>query len=302
MKNKKIIVTGGCGFIGSHLVDELVEMGCDVMVIDNLSAENERFYSNPKAKYLTRSITESKIIPKFSGVDCVFHLAAESRIGRCTNKPALAIETNAQGTLNVLEACVEHNVKKIIYSSTSSVYGLTEKMPISEESPIDCLNPYSASKYFGEKLIELYAKMHGIRYTIFRYFNVFGERSPAFGPYAPVLGIFLKQLGKCNLTIVGDGEQRRDFIHVSDVVNANLHIWKNDLLENQILNVGSGSNISINELANMVSKEPKVYLEKRSGEARNTLADVEKIFQTGWRPKIDIKQYVSKILAESVLP
>jgi len=298
MKNKNLIVTGGCGFIGSHIVDGLVKKNYNVIVIDNLSAENEKFYFNPKAQYLNSNIIDPDIESHFNDIDCVFHLAAESRIGRCFDQPQLALETNAKGTLNILEICRNKGIKKIIYSSTSSVYGLTEEMPIVEETKIDCLNAYSTTKYFGEKLIELYSKLYEINYTIFRYFNVYGERSPVFGPYAPVLGIFLKQLSNGqNLTIVGDGEQRRDFIHVKDVAGANMHVYENNVFLNDVMNVGYGENISINELANFLSNEPKVYLEKRPGEARNTLADITKILKIGWKPTINLKEYVDAIMA-----
>lgn len=220
----KIIVTGGCGFIGSHIVDKLVNLNHQVLVIDDLSAsENESFHFNEKASYYKIDICDPQIEDIFKNVDYVFHLAAESRIQPSIQNPQKAYRTNVLGTLNILEMSRKYKIKRIIYSSTSSVYGLTNQLPTSENASIDCLNPYSHSKFLGEELFRQYWKIHKIDSVIFRYFNVFGERSPINGQYAPVVGIFLNQLkNNKNLTIVGDGFKMRDFIYVGDIVDVNI--------------------------------------------------------------------------------
>lgn len=291
MNKAKIIVTGGCGFIGSHLVDELINQDYRVIVIDDLSAEsNEKFYFNNKAVYVQQSILDTDLDSCFWGTSYVFHLAAESRIGPCINNPKKAADTNIMGTLNLLQYAHKYNVTRFIYSSTSAVYGLNCKLPTTTDSPIDCLNPYSTTKYCGEELVRLYTKMFGLDSCIFRYFNVFGERSPTTGPYAPVVGLFLKRFQEQErLNIVGDGEQRRDFIHVKDIVRANILAMQTlPKLNAQTFNVGSGKNYTINEIAKTISNDIK-YIDSRPGEARDTLAnigDISGLF--GWNPTIDV--------------
>lgn len=293
----KVIVTGGCGFIGSHLVDKLVEENFDVNVIDDLSAtSNEKFYFNKKAKYFKKSILNKAGVSKiFKNAVYVFHLAAESRIQTAIQNPKYAYEVNLLGTFNILELSKENKIKKVIISSTSAIYGLTENFPTNEKEKPNCLNPYSLSKLFCEELSKQYLSNMDI--IIFRYFNVFGERSPQKGQYAPVVGIFLNQknLNK-PLTIVGDGNQKRDFIHVSDIVNANLLAAKTNLsIKGDIFNVGSGKNYTINEIANQISKN-QINLPERPGESRNTLADITKITQKlNFLPSIDVIKWIKKI-------
>jgi UDP-glucose 4-epimerase len=201
----KHLVTGGCGFIGSNLVDRLIDEGHEVIVIDNLSAEsNEEFYFNDKATYHHIDIRDfQSILPLFEGVHIVYHLAAEARIQPIINNPRLAVEVNVLGTCNVLESSRIHNIKRVIYSSTSSTYGLKNTPPLREDMTTDCLNSYCASKKSGEDLCKLYHTMWGLETVIFRYFNVYGEREPTKGQYAPVVGRFLKQVRNfffCNFT------------------------------------------------------------------------------------------------------
>lgn len=294
----KIIVTGGCGFIGSNLVDELVNLNYDVHILDNLSAINNKFYYNEKAKYYNINIIDKKINKILKNSTCVFHLAAESRIKSCIDNPKKALNTNILGTLNLLNVCKKNNINKFIYSSTSSVYGLNNNLPVNEEANIDCLNQYSTTKYCGEELVKLYNKMYNIDSCIFRYFNVFGERSPTKGQYSPVIGIFLNQFKKrIPLTIVGDGEQRRDFIHVKDVVNANLIAMNfKEKINAEIFNVGSGINYSINEISQLISNNV-TYLPSRIGEAKNNLADISKIKKIlNWMPKIKLTEWIQSKL------
>lgn len=293
----KIIVTGGSGFIGGHLVDQLIAKGHQVIVADNESAsDSDLFHCNEKAQYHKVDICDKeKLDQLFQGIDYVFHMAAESRIQPAILNPSRAYLINAIGTLNVLELAKKHKVKRVIYSSTSSVYGLTNSLPTQEDSPIDCLNPYSHSKFFGEELFRYYWKIHGVDSVIFRYFNVFGERSPTKGQYAPVVGIFLNQLkSHQKLTIVGDGNKKRDFIHVSDVIDANVSAmeYSSDLRATTI-NIGSGKSISILELAQAISND-YINIESREGEAENTLADISKAEKLlGFKPKVDIVDWIN---------
>ena len=293
----KSLVTGGAGFIGSHIVDKLIELGHEVIAIDNESAEsNEEFYWNDEAQNYKYDICDyEKTRSLYDGIDYVFHLAAESRIQPAILNPIEAVTKNCVGTCTVLQCARDAGVKKVIYSSTSSGYGFNEP-PNHENQPDDCLNPYSVSKVAGEKLCKMYTKLFGLKTVIFRYFNVYGERQPIKGQYAPVIGIFLRQRkdGE-SLTIVGDGEQRRDFTHVSDVVQANILAATKDVDDEfygELYNVGNGVNYSINEIANVIS-DNQINIPPRIGEARTTLANNGKlrtIFE--WRPQVNLMDWI----------
>ena len=294
----KSIVTGGAGFIGSHIVDRLVEFGHEVIVIDNESATvHDHFYYNDKAAYYKIDVGDyTGIRPLFEGVDYVFHLAAESRIQPTIDNPLLCLLTNAYGTAAVLQSAREAGCKKVMYSSTSSVYGLKNKPPLKEDMPEDCLNPYSVTKHTGEKLCKIYTELFGLKTVTFRYFNVYGPREPLKGPYAPVVGLFLRQKRAGEpLTIVGDGFQRRDFTHVKDVVDANILAMSyegNGLL----FNVGTGCNHSVLELAKMISDTIR-FIPPRQGEARETLANIDNIkFAFDWHPSKKIEDYIQEQL------
>ena len=294
----KSLVTGGAGFIGSHLVDKLLELGHEVVCYDNESAEsNEEFYWNPRADNIKGDIRDYHLLKDvMRGVDYVFHLAAESRIQPTILNPIEAVSVNCVGTVTVLQCAREAGVKKVIYSSTSSGYGFNEP-PNEETQRDDCLNPYSVSKVSGEKLCKMYNDLFGLKTVFFRYFNVYGERQPLKGQYAPVIGIFLRQRAAGeSLTIVGDGEQRRDFTHVSDVVSANVLAATVDLDDEnygQLCNVGNGVNYSINEIANAIS-DNQTNISPRIGESRVTLANNSKLKQTfGWDPKVNLMEWIS---------
>tara|TARA_B100002019_G_C21119745_1_gene522721 strand:+ start:152 stop:865 length:714 start_codon:yes stop_codon:yes gene_type:complete len=218
----KSLVTGGAGFIGSNLVDYLVEQGHEVVVIDDQSANNDKFYFNDKVHYVRQDISNYQLTRTFyDSVDYVFHLAAESRLQPAIKNPINAVTRNCVGTTVVLQCSREAGVKRVVYSSTSSGYG-NNPYPNVETQPDDCLNPYSASKVAAEKFCKMYYDLYGLETVVLRYFNVFGERSPTRGQYAPVIGIFQRQRDAGEpLTIVGDGSQRRDFIYVGDVAKAN---------------------------------------------------------------------------------
>jgi UDP-glucose 4-epimerase len=292
----KIIVTGGAGFIGSNLVDELIKQGHNVTVIDNESStSNDQFYHNDAATYFKYDIAEYDLIrPLFYGVDYVFHLAAESRIQPTIENPVLAVRTNTLGTGVILQCSREAGVKKVMYSSTSSAYGRNEP-PLVETMQDDCLNPYSVSKVSGEKLCHMYTELFGLQTIVFRYFNIYGPREPSKGPYAPVVRLFLRQKDDGEaLTIVGDGQQRRDFTHVSDVVNANIIAMNTDFTG--LFNIGTGTNHSVIDLARMISDTVK-FIPQRPGEARVTLANNKKAFELlGWEPKVKLEDYIQEIL------
>lgn len=292
----KSIVTGGSGFIGSNLVDKLITLGHEVIVIDNETSEcHEQFYHNEKATYHKIDIADYPGTRHlYEGVDYVFHLAAESRIQPAIANPLLCVSTNVYGTAVVLQCARESGVERVIYSSTSSAYGLKNEIPLSEYMPNDCLNPYSVSKTSGEELCKMYTKLFGVKTVILRYFNVYGQREPIKGPYAPVVGLFLRQKKAGEpLTIVGDGTQRRDFTHVDDVVDANIRMMKYEGREiGSTFNVGTGINHSVNELAKLIS-DNVVFIPFRPGESKETLANNTKIcYNTGWTSTKSIVDYI----------
>jgi UDP-glucose 4-epimerase len=320
----KVIVTGGFGFIGSHIVDRLIEDGLTVIVIDNESAEcHEQFYHNPKAHNYKFDICDyENIRPLFEGVDYVFHLAAEARIQPSLINPLLTVRTNSLGTSTILQCAREARVKRVIYSSTSSAYGRKHYQPQSPSAPFakqtgtgywwkgltedmedDCLTPYSVSKVSGEKMCKMYSELFGLDTVILRYFNVYGEREPTKGQYAPVIGLFLRQIRDNKpMTIVGDGEQRRDFTNIEDVVRANIMCMNYEgELKGEMFNIGTGKNYSINELADIVGGMSntlegfKVYIPERKGESRVTLANINKAREIlGWFPKRDLEDYLKR--------
>ena len=290
------IVTGGAGFIGSHIVEKLKQLDHMVVVIDNEYSDNDNFHWRKDTLNVDIDITDYKGLKNaFTGADYVFHLAAEARIGPAIENPVNALNINTIGTCNVLQCAREVGAKKVLYSSTSSGYGLNEA-PNIETQPDDCLNPYSVSKIAGEKLCKMYTDLYGLKTIVFRYFNVFGDRAPRKGQYAPVTGIFLRQKAAGeSLTIVGDGEQRRDYIYVKDVANANVMAAisnPDDDAYGQVYNVGSGKNYSVNEIASFISDDT-INIPPRIGEARNSLANIDKIQKTfAWKPEMDIEKWI----------
>ena len=295
----KSLVTGGAGFIGSNLVDGLLGLGHEVIVIDNeYSDAHNHFYWNDYTENYKYDIRDyEKTRPLYDGVDYVFHIAAEARIQPSILNPVEAVSINSVGTCTVLQCAREAGVKKLMYSSTSAGYGMNSQ-PNVETQPDDCLNTYSISKVNGEKLCKMYTDLFDLDTVIFRYFNVYGERQPIRGQYAPVIGIYLRQLEAGQpLTIVGDGEQRRDFTYVKDIVNANIMAALSNADKEaygQVYNVGSGVNYSVNEVAAMISEDVK-NIPPRLGEARISLANVDKIYNTfAWKPQQNLEEWVKK--------
>ena len=301
----KVLVTGGCGFIGSHLIDALVDSGYTVVNVDNLSADNDQFYFN-QSKNVTNHHFDvcdtKKLITISKGCEFIFHLAAESRFGASIANPRKAIDSNIKGVVSVLEAAQANKIKGIVFSSTSSVYGLNTNFPLKETEREDCLNAYASTKYAAELFLRNYYEIYGIKSVILRYFNVYGERSPKSGQYALVLGIFEKLLkdGK-PLTVTGDGTQERDFIHVKDIAQANFECINNfdtnpDMWKAQVFNIGYGETKTINEIANTLS-DSIVYIKKPAGEALNNLSDNTKFkLATDWVPTINVLDWIKEKL------
>ena len=295
MSNPLSLVTGAAGFIGSNLVDYLLKHGHSVVCVDNESANNDKFYWNDKTINVSGDITNYKFMKNvFTHVEYVFHLAAESRLQPSIENPIQAVEKNCVGTTVMLQCAREVGVKRFVYSSTSSGYG-NNPYPNVETQPDDCLNPYSASKIAGEKFCKMYTDLYGLETVVLRYFNVFGDRSPQRGQYAPVIGIFQRQRDAGEpLTIVGDGSQRRDFVHVEDVARANYLASLMPLKGHagEVFNVGSGTCYSVQQIADAISDD-QVYIPKRDGEMDTTFADISKIGEViGWKPNIDVIEWI----------
>ena len=297
------LVTGGAGFIGSHIVDYLRKQGHEVVCVDNESADNNSFYWNSDCFNVKLNMTDYQAMENvMTGVDYVFHLAAESRLQPAIENPINAVIKNCVGTTVVLQAARNAGVKRVIYSSTSHGYG-NNPAPSVETQPDDCLNPYSASKIAAEKFCKMYWELYGLPTVSLRYFNVFGERSPTRGQYAPVIGTFQRQkeAGEA-LTLVGDGSQKRDFVYVGDVARANYLAAIMPLKghEGEVFNVGSGTNYSIKEIADLISDKQEI-LPKRSGEMETTLANIDKISSViGWKPEVDVLEWIKNELQQEI--
>ena len=294
-----VLVTGGAGFIGSNLVDELLKLGHKVVVIDNESSDAiEKFYWNDNCKNHQINICDyDNVRSLFEGIDVVFHLAAESRIQPTLDNPISAAETNVVGTCTVLQCAREAGVKRVIYSSTSAAYGTKNKIPNTEKMQTDCLNPYSVTKVAGEDLCLMFNNLFGLETVVFRYYNVYGERQPIKGQYAPVIGIFLKQKETGNpMTIVGDGSQKRDFTYVGDVVQANILAsdLNNKKVVGEIINIGTGKNYSILEIKDMIAGDYKL-IPPRKGEVKESLADISKAKKIlNWKPQKLLSEWLWK--------
>lgn len=293
----RYLVTGGAGFIGSNLVDRLIADGHDVTVIDNESADsNEQFYWNKQARNYKYDVRDYTMVRKlYEGQDAVFHLAADARIQPSIEDPLKAIENNTIGTATALECARVCRVKRFVYSSTSAAYGIKNTPPLSESMPTDCLNAYSVSKVAGEEICRMYAKLYGMETVSFRYFNVYGERQPLRGQYAPVIGIFLRQRAAGEpMTIVGDGEQRRDFTYVGDVVRANiLAAQARDIRWGEVINIGTGRNYSVNEIAGFIG-EKTINIPPRTAESRISLADPSSAnTYLGWSAQVRIEDWIA---------
>jgi len=299
------LVTGGCGFIGSHIVDKLISLGHSVKVIDDESAnENEKFYYNELAHYYKLDISKDDCSHVFGGVngqpiDYVFHLAARSRIQPTIGSPNKCFEVNVVGTQRVLEWSRLNNVRRVIYSGTSSLYGHQNTIPFAPNMPTNCLNPYSMSKWMGEQVCELYNQLYNLPSIVLRYFNVYGPREPIKGEYAPVVGLFKRQFNANEpMTIVEPGTQARDFTYIDDVVEANICAMNADIVDVPFntYNVGTGKNYTMMDLAKLISKDGTLYYEfipVRPAEVKETLADISMTTKDlGWIPKFKLEDMI----------
>ena len=295
----KYIITGGAGFIGSHLVEELVKKKYNIIVLDNLSTgrfENIKKFRN-KIKFLKCDISKKgKWIKEFKGKCYVFHLAALADIVPSIQNPEKYFQSNVEGTLNILEACKNAKVLKLVYTASSSCYGIPKKYPTKENSKIDPMYPYALTKKVGEDLVLHWSKIYKIPFISLRLFNVYGTRSRTSGTYGAMFGVFLAQkLSNKPYTIVGTGKQKRDFTYVSDVIKALLKASKSKL-KNEILNVGSGTTVSILNIIKLLGGA-KVFIKKRPGEPDCTFADISKIKKKlNWKPRIKIHQGIRFLL------
>ncbi len=298
---KKAVITGGCGFIGSHLTDLVLKNNFEVTVIDNLSTgrlenlDNQK--NNLKLKIINEDISEyNKINKYFKDIDVVFHLAALADIVPSIEKPIDYHKSNVDGTVNVLMSSANNNVKRFIYTASSSCYGIPDNYPTKENDEIKPQYPYALTKYIGEQYALHWCKVYKLPVVSLRLFNVYGPRSRTSGTYGAVFGVFLRQkLAGKPFTIVGNGNQTRDFTYVSDVANA---FWSaaNSNISNEIFNVGSDNTYSVNYLADLL-KGDKVYIPKRPGEPNCTFADITKIKKMlNWKPQIPFEEGIKLVL------
>ncbi len=298
---KKALVTGGAGFIASHLVDKLLEEHYSVIVLDNFSTgrpENLAHQKSNKSLKIVKVDISSfeQILPHFSGIDHVFHLAALADIVPSIVNPLGYYRSNVDGTFSVVEASRIQGVKKIVYAASSSCYGIPDSFPTPETAAIRPQYPYALTKFLGEQLVLHWGQVYKIPVVSLRLFNVYGPRSRTSGTYGAVFGVFLAQkLNDKPFTVVGDGKQTRDFVFVTDVANA-FFMAANSNCQQEVMNVGSGNTYSVNRLVELLGGKV-TYIPKRPGEPDCTFADTAKIRKLlGWSPKVSFEQGVKSIL------
>lgn len=302
---EKVVVTGGAGFIGSHLAEELVSWGYHVIILDDLStgrlANINGLLEHHNAEFIRDSITNLPLLQRvFQGVDYVFHLAALARVPQSIADPLTTNEINVGGTLNVLLAARENGVKKVIYSSSSAVYGETASLPQSEDTPPNPLSPYALTKLAGEYYCHIFRQIYSLATVSLRYFNVYGSRQDPLSPYANVIPTFIGRIAQ-NLPpiIFDDGEQSRDFVYIDDIVRVNILATKYGV--EGIYNIGSGKATTINELAgvilNLMKKDLKPIHEKpRTGDPKHTLAEITKAAGFGYKPEYSLEEGLKAII------
>ena len=292
-----MLVTGGAGFIGSHLVDALLAAGMRVRVIDNFETGRREFV-NASAELINADIRDAASMGgAFEGVDTVFHVAALPRIPLSIAKPVETHMTNVVGTLNVLIAARDSKVRRVVYSGSSSVYGNQKSLPLIETMTPHPMNPYALQKFVGEEYARMFHRMFALQTVVLRYFGVYGSRLAEEGAYMLAIAAFLRarREGRA-IEIHGDGEQTRDFTHVSDVVRANILAIDCALADGSAINIGRGENVSVNRIAEMIGG-PTVRQPGRVGDMRDTLADrtqAERIL--GWQPKVSIEEGIADLL------
>ncbi len=298
-KTKTVVVTGGAGFVGSNLVDELVAQGHRVFVIDNLCAGKQENV-HPKASLMVGDIRKRedvrKLFQKAGEVDCVFHLAALPRVQFSIQNPVEAAEVNVQALQTLFHEAVQHGVKKVVLTSSSAVYGDTEVVPTHEDVSVNPKSPYALHKYIGERICRLWSEIYGIPTVCLRLFNVYGPKQDPHGPHALVIPKFLamRKDGK-PLTITGDGSQTRDFVHARDVAHAYILAMENNRLKNgEVINVGSGKNVSVKKVAEIIGGE--IIYVVPAIEPKHTCADVTRAREfLGWEPTISLEEGIEEL-------
>src|SRR3989344_3059844 len=297
MAKQKTVVTGGAGFIGSHIVDALVERGDEVHVVDNFAAGKREDRINPEATYHEVDIRDfNTLAPIVAGAGCVFHEAALPRVQFSIENPELTFSVNAGGTISVLRAAHEGGVKRVIYAASSSAYGDQETLPLSESLPAQPKSPYGLQKYVGELSCRLWRDLYGLPSVSLRYFNAYGPKFDPDGAYALVIGKFFKQKKEgVPLTITGDGTPTRDYTHVRDIVRANLLAAESTQVgKGEVINIGAGRNVSVNDLAAMIGG-PRAYVEARL-EPAHTPADnslARKLLE--WEPTTRLEEGIAEL-------
>ncbi len=300
MKNKKVVVTGGLGFIGSHLVEKLSKDNL-VIIIDDQSTgtvDNINDFNLSKIDTTLGDITSIDLEEIFEGCDYVFHLAAVTSVPKSVDDPLSSNEVNITGTLRVLEAAKNTCVKKVVLASSSAVYGDTESLPLSENNPVNPLSPYAVTKATGELYCNVFTEIYGLPTISLRYFNVFGPRQDPNSQYAAVIPIFIDKILKNEMPVIyGDGEQSRDFVSVKHVVAANIMAAESELTG--IFNIGLGESTTINQLFEMINEiagknlKP-IYEKERSGDIKHSVADISKAKSFGYDPKADFKEELAE--------
>lgn len=294
-EKKKMVVTGGAGFIGSHLAQALIERGHEVHVIDNLSEGKKEDVPKEATLHVVDTRHYDHIAPVIKGAHTVFHMAAIASVQRSIESPAETHDINVTGTLNTLLAARKTGAK-FIFSSSAAVYGETNIFPTKESSSLSPQSPYGLHKYIGEQYLQLFSRIYDVKTVALRYFNVYGPGQRAGSPYSGVISLFVKQhKEQVPLTITGDGEQTRDFVHVDDVVDANIRAMEAEVSHGEAINIGNGVEISINTLAQTISRDV-VYVPPRE-EIRRSVADITKAKTIlGWSPKVQFSEGIKQLL------
>ncbi len=299
----KTLVTGGAGFIGSHLVERLLKDGHDVTVLDNYSTgrkQNLDFLKNPKLKVHEADLSNfAAIEPLFAGIEWVFHIAALADIVPSIQNPMGYHKSNVDGTMNVMESSRKHGIQRVVYAASSSCYGIPDSYPTPETADIRPQYPYALTKNLGEQIVLHWGQIYKIPAIALRFFNVYGPRSRTSGTYGAVFGVFLAQkLKNKPYTVVGDGEQTRDFTFVTDIADACVTAAASKV-HSDVFNAGTGKPVSVNRIVELLGGE-KIHIPKRPGEPDCTHADVTKIYKTlGWKSKVPIEEGV-KILLQNI--
>lgn len=296
----RYLITGGAGFIGSNLAEELMRQGHTVRILDNFST-GKREHVQPGVELFEQDFTDLEAIrPAFEGVDGVFHMGARPSVPFSIEQPVESTKINVMGTVNVLEACRLAKVKRVVYSASSSAYGIQPVLPQRVDMPTDPLSPYALQKLTGEHFCKQYAKHFGVETVSLRYFNVYGPRMNDTGAYVPVFTFFIRQkLAGQPLTIFGDGETSRDFTHVSDVVQANILAMQSTKVgKGEVLNAGAGGNITLNQVAKLFGG-PVQYLPFREGDVPRSQADISLTRQLiGYEPKVAFTDGLREVLKQ----